>query len=97
MREYKVFRDGTAWCATGRGFTNLQESDAGFGDSALAALGALIVAEGEAEVRRCESIRDWKCGNCGTEFSRRARQGESAPCPHCKAGSQFAYERHNTN
>jgi len=33
--------DGAAWCAHGKNFVNLQESAAGFGDSALAALAAL--------------------------------------------------------
>lgn len=28
-----VFPDGSAWCAVGAGFMNLQESDAGFGDT----------------------------------------------------------------
>jgi hypothetical protein len=28
----QVFKDGNAWCATGSGFINLQESPAGFGD-----------------------------------------------------------------
>lgn len=37
----KVFRDGAAWCATRKDFVNLQESPAGFGDTALDALAAL--------------------------------------------------------
>lgn len=40
--EYRVFKDGDAWCATGAGFVNLQESLAGFGDSPTAALSELV-------------------------------------------------------
>jgi hypothetical protein len=36
--EIRVFRDGNAWCAVGAGFTNIQESDAGFGDTPQAAV-----------------------------------------------------------
>lgn len=43
--EYRVFKDGDAWCATGGGFVNLAESDAGFGHTPLVALGELIVQE----------------------------------------------------
>ena len=45
--EYRVFKDGDAWCATGSGFVDLAESDAGFGHTPLVALGELIVLEGE--------------------------------------------------
>ena len=44
--DYRVYKDGTSWCAVGPSFTNLQESEAGFGDSPLEALGDLIVKEG---------------------------------------------------
>ena len=44
---YRVYKEGNSWCAIGPGFVNLQESKAGFGDSPLAALGELIVQEGE--------------------------------------------------
>jgi hypothetical protein len=37
----RVFKDGAAWCATRKDFDNLQESPAGFGDTALEALAAL--------------------------------------------------------
>lgn len=47
LLEYRVFRDGNAWCATSSGFVNLQESPAGFGASPMEALGELIVEEGE--------------------------------------------------
>lgn len=30
---YHLFKDGNAWCAVGPNFVNLQESDAGFGDT----------------------------------------------------------------
>lgn len=33
--------DGNAWCATGPGFTNLQESPAGFGETKIDAIAAL--------------------------------------------------------
>jgi len=38
--------DGNAWCATGPGFENLQESPAGFGDSKLKAMAELAKAIG---------------------------------------------------
>ena len=38
---FKLFRDGSAWCATFADFTNLQESQAGFGAAALEALAEL--------------------------------------------------------
>jgi len=31
----RLFKDGASWCATFKNFTNLQESQAGFGDTAL--------------------------------------------------------------
>lgn len=37
----KLYRDGNAWCATRKDFVNLQESPAGFGDTAIEALAAL--------------------------------------------------------
>jgi len=37
----RVFMDGNAWCAVHPDFVNLQESDAGFGDSPEAARAAL--------------------------------------------------------
>ena len=37
----KVYMDGNKWCATRADFDNLQESPAGFGDTALEALAAL--------------------------------------------------------
>lgn len=36
--------DGTAWCATGPGFQNLQEHPAGFGSTKLEAMAALAKA-----------------------------------------------------
>lgn len=52
MKKYSVFPDGNAWCAIGDGFINLQESLAGFGDSPVVALGALILEEQEVEITR---------------------------------------------
>lgn len=40
----RIDRDGSMWCATGPGFTNLQESPAGFGESKLAAMAGLAEA-----------------------------------------------------
>lgn len=34
----RLFKDGAAWCATRADFVNLQESPAGFGDTALEAM-----------------------------------------------------------
>ena len=42
----KLEKDGVAWCATGPGFTNLQESPAGFGGTKLEAMAALAKAVG---------------------------------------------------
>ena len=39
--DIRVFLDGNAWCATGAGFQNLQESPAGFGDSPATAVADL--------------------------------------------------------
>lgn len=36
-----ISMDGNQWCATGKNFKNLQESEAGFGDTALEALSEL--------------------------------------------------------
>lgn len=41
----QVFRDGSTWCATDVGFINLQESDAGFGDTPRAAVEDLRVRQ----------------------------------------------------
>lgn len=88
---YKIDMDGNAWCATGPGFQNLQESLAGFGDSPVEALEALIVEENKVEVLRRSNIRHWICGNCTTEFDRRWG-GDDAPCPYCKAAGQYTRE-----
>ena len=89
--EYRVFKDGDAWCATGAGFVNLQESLAGFGDSPTAALSELVTNEKEAELLRRQGVREWKCNNCGLTFSRQW-EGDHAPCPTCKAGAQYTNE-----
>ncbi len=39
--ELNLFRDGNQWCATFGDFVNLEESQAGFGDTALQALAEL--------------------------------------------------------
>jgi hypothetical protein len=47
--EINVFKDGDAWCATGAGFINLQESDAGFGRTPQAAVQQLREAAAKLE------------------------------------------------
>lgn len=90
---YAVYPDGNSWCATGKGFINLQESPAGFGDNPVAALQALLSEEARIEVRRCEGLRRWKCNNCETKFERgMVAVGKAPPCPRCKAGNQYVYE-----
>lgn len=42
----RIERDGNAWCATGPGFENLQESHAGFGGTKLEAMAELAKAMG---------------------------------------------------
>lgn len=39
--EMKLFMDGNAWCAVFKDFVNMQESQAGFGSTALEALSEL--------------------------------------------------------
>jgi len=39
--QFRLFRDGDKWCATFGDFVNLQESQAGFGDTCLEALSEL--------------------------------------------------------
>ena len=40
--ELNLFREGNQWCATFGDFVNLEESQAGFGDTALEALAELV-------------------------------------------------------
>lgn len=37
LHDLRLFKDGNAWCVTGKDFVNLQESPAGFGMTASAA------------------------------------------------------------
>lgn len=39
---YKLFKDGNSWCATYEDFINLQESEAGFGDTPNDAIEDLV-------------------------------------------------------
>lgn len=48
-QTYQVFKDGSAWCAVGADFINLQESDAGFGDTPVEALAELLKIEASRE------------------------------------------------
>jgi hypothetical protein len=45
MQTYKIEKDGDMWCATNSEFINLQESNAGFGESPTIALADLIQRE----------------------------------------------------
>jgi hypothetical protein len=48
----RIEKDGSEWCATRSDFVNLQESTAGFGNSPVSALNALMVEERhEARIR----------------------------------------------
>lgn len=47
VAAYRIFKDGDAWCAVNKDFTNLHDSKVGFGHTPLVALGELIVEEGE--------------------------------------------------
>lgn len=47
--QTRAFKDGSAWCAVHPDFANLQESDAGFGDSPEAARAALASIGAEQE------------------------------------------------
>ena len=88
---YQVKKDGSAWCATADGFVNLQESLSGFGSTPYSALESLVNQEFEEEVAHRKSIRAWKCQNCSGVFYRKW-EGDSAPCPTCKAGAQYTQE-----
>lgn len=39
----QVYKDGSSWCAVGSGFTNLQESPAGFGNTPQEAVNDLLI------------------------------------------------------
>jgi len=41
MSKPRIYKDGNQWCAVGKDFINLQESEAGFGDTPLDAVNAL--------------------------------------------------------
>jgi hypothetical protein len=49
MAEYTIKKDGGSWCATSDTFINLQESPAGFGDTPVNALRALLMAESDGD------------------------------------------------
>ena len=85
---YKIFLDGEAWCAVSDNLINIQESICGFGESAIEALGELIINEKEAELDYRESVRRWVCNNCKLIFHRKWI-GDHAPCPRCSCGGQY--------
>ena len=86
---YTVKKDGSAWCATKSGFVDLQESLSGFGSTPHGALESLVNQEHEEEVTHRKSVRAWQCLNCWGIFYRKL-EGDSAPCPTCKAGAPDA-------
>jgi len=88
---YTVKKDGSAWCATGSGFVDLQISLSGFGSTPHQALESLVNQEHEEEVTHRKSVRSWQCLNCWGIFHRKW-EGDSAPCPTCKAGAQYTKE-----
>ncbi len=49
-KKVELFRDGDKWCAVEPGFIDLQQSDAGFGDTAGEAVDALFV---DSECPQC--------------------------------------------
>lgn len=63
---YKVFKDGDSWCAIRDDFVNLQVSPAGFGDTPVAAVDALLkeivtIPEARAAYQReFKRDPDWK-------------------------------------
>lgn len=45
MSEYRIYLDGDSWCAVTSDFVNIQESNAGFGETPMIALGELLAQE----------------------------------------------------
>jgi hypothetical protein len=88
---YQVKKDGEAWCATAKGFINLQESLSGFGSTPFAALESLVNQEYAEEAAHRKSVRFWQCLNCWGIFYRKW-EGNCAPCPTCKVGAQYTKE-----
>lgn len=92
-KHYKVLRDGDSWCAVRDGFINLQESDAGFGETPQEAITQLTKVETTKEAQRCKGIRHWECTNCGRKFDRGRVLPQNKPdCPSCKCGPAYVYE-----
>lgn len=90
---YRIYKDGDAWCAVCDDFVNLQESEAGFGNSAVESLKNLLDKLADLEILRCDGMRNWLCENCGARFSRGLVAAGSAPdCIRCKAGNQSVRE-----
>lgn len=54
---FKLFRDGDRWCAAFHDFTNIQESQVGFGDTCLEALAELAKPGLEQKFGLLESAR----------------------------------------
>ena len=46
MNDINIFKDGDQWCAVGCDFVDLQQSNAGFGDTPVLALEAFCMIEG---------------------------------------------------
>jgi hypothetical protein len=63
MTSYRLFLDGTIWCATGPGFTNLQKSPAGFGRTEEDTRVALILDIGKYARRRGDPAAEGRSRN----------------------------------
>jgi hypothetical protein len=64
----RVFKDGTAWCATHPDFVNLQESPAGFGDTAYAATFNLYATPAAQRVAAGDVDHGMSCADMEVAF-----------------------------
>ena len=60
--DYVIQLDGSSYCATAKGFRNLQEDEAGFGDTPEAALVDLLNRKSQILSKQCEEVpeRTWE-------------------------------------
>lgn len=90
---YRIYKDGNAWCAVCDDFVNLQESEAGFGNSAIESLNNLLDKLSDLEILRCAGMRNWLCGNCWARFlCGEVGLGDIPECIYCKGGNQYVRE-----
>lgn len=93
--KYQLERDGDQWCATSSDFVNLQESPAGFGDTADAAIAELvkqelaILAQNDGPLQRSAKVAlaqsDALCKVCyGTGDDPKKGDGISSYCQACE-------------